>query len=497
MSYLRIFDEEAEYGQAADRNDDTEEKKVKDTEVAEIYKLTDFPEEKLPKKSKSKEWVVEVPFWFKKTKDVVGRHSTPIDGLKLHPVLMKNLKAEGYREWFPIQMDIIPAILRAGMEERDIAVCNPTGSGKTVSIVMAVIQQLLMSSKPKQALLVTPSRDLSLQTYSTCRRMAAHIPIMIKVNEMTPSEDLNAIAEGEEGDPMMMMTTTMKKRQIEDLTNKQNKKKIIGGIDIFTIAGLVNYLKCNANANNNINYDIIVLDEMDRIVQDCEYSRINIADLWTQVCKSNKRTMKIALSATIDFNAKNIALLQLKNPIYLGTYDTTYRYEIPYQIKQFKMFSKNKANRRNLLLGLLEKMKHRKIICFVRTLSDVEKITNRIKETIEPLTYGVSKILSDRKRARILQKFRDNELRILVLTDNVSRGLDLPDLDTVFNFHTPTSIETYLHRIGRTARGFVPENRVCIAITFLEQSQDATFEEMISVAKNAKLTLLTKDMELP
>ena len=119
--------------------------------VHPIYNLTNFPEYKLPELGDSDKALAEQPVWMKKGKRIITdippalkrkalseNAKSSLDSLKLDQRIMRALAKEGYTSWFPVQINIIPAVVRGSIQKRDIAVCAPTGSGKTLAYALPI-----------------------------------------------------------------------------------------------------------------------------------------------------------------------------------------------------------------------------------------------------------------------------------------------------------------------------------------------------------------------
>jgi len=126
----------------------------------------------------------------------------------------------------------------------------------------------------------------------------------------------------------------------------------------------------------------------------------------------------------------------------------------------------NNWNKRQLLQYLIKKEEYSSIIVFVKTKDDTETVLDFVKST-EISCDNIHRNRSQNARIRALKKLKNWEIKVLVATDILSRGLDIKDLSCVINYDMPQEAETYVHRIGRTARA----GKNWIAISFCNEAQ--------------------------
>jgi len=168
--------------------------------------------------------------------------------------------------------------------------------------------------------------------------------------------------------------------------------------------------------------------------------------------------LKILVSATLTHNPKVISSLKLNNPFYFGT-NTDKEYLIPSSIAQYFIVRKNNKLVEFLALIATLHSQKKQAVCFCNTV----QIAHRLRRVVEIAFRHVhqqefkvaefSRLVSPRERPHILRRFRAKEIDLLICSNAMARGLDIPSLECVINYEFPNNAETYVHRIGRTARG--------------------------------------------
>ena len=334
----------------------------------------------------------------------------------LHPLLQQGLDDSGFTRCTPIQEMTLPLAL-AG---RDVAGQAQTGTGKTCAFLVALMNRLLNSpavaerrdSDPR-ALIIAPTRELAIQIDKDARAIGRHTGLRTAL-----------IYGGVDYDKQ--------RQQLKD------------GCDIIiaTPGRLLDYHKQGVFGLNGV--EVMVIDEADRM-----FDLGFIADVRFIFRRLPAREQRQVLlfSATLSHRVLELAYEHMHNAEKLVVESTHVTAD---KVRQLVYFPA-KEEKMPLLLNLLERTAAERSIIFVNTKMAAERITERVKRQ----GYRAGAISGDvpqLKRQKLLQRFQEGQLDILVATDVAARGLHIPAVSHVFNYDLPQDAEDYVHRIGRTAR---------------------------------------------
>ena len=334
------------------------------------------------------------------------------DSLGLIPSLLKNVREAGYSVPTPIQEAVIPSVL-AG---KDVLGCAQTGTGKTAAFALPILQRLAetrprMNAKVIRSLILSPTRELALQTYENFRLYGKGMGL-----------DCAAIFGG-----------VGQGGQVEALHH---------GADIV-IACPGRLLDLMGQGLVRLDWvEIFVLDEADRML-DMGF----IHDVRRVVrCLPDER-QTLLFSATMPAEVEKLALDLLSDPENVKVDPVTSTVEAIDQC----LYYVDKANKKHLLAQLLSDPGVESALVFSRTKHGVDRIVRDLKRKgIE--AAGIHGDKSQNARQTALNRFRTGDCRILVATDIAARGIDVAGLSHVFNYDMPMEPEAYIHRIGRTGR---------------------------------------------
>ncbi len=351
--------------------------------------------------------------------------------LELKDSILRGLKDLGYENTTPIQEQTIVAFANG----KDIVGQSQTGTGKTAAFTLPLLNKLDPDLKKVQALLLVPTRELAVQTqeeffnlgrYARVRALAAYGGRSIHFQKKLLDEG-------------MQVAVCTPGRAI-DLIER-------GYIDPSFI-------------------EYFVLDEVDRMldmgfVDDVEW-------MWAQ-CKNIKQTM--LFSATITSEVKHIINNHLQP-------DHTFIAIEPEQVVVDKIdhafTMAPHISKPDLLINWIETHKEHKIIIFTQTkyaVADLEDMLYKKGYSV----WQLSGDMEQRDRMSTLKAYKENQIKILVATDVASRGLNMKDIDLVINFDVPQDPESYVHRIGRTARAG-KEGKAIMFVTPAEMKTVQTIE---------------------
>lgn len=336
---------------------------------------------------------------------------------KISDRLKDNIFRKGYTAPTPIQDQAIPLIL----EGRDLIGVANTGTGKTAAFLIPLIEKVLKDRNLK-VLIITPTRELAVQ---------------IKDEFFDFSQNLHlycALCIGGENI----------RRQISDL--RRNPSFVIGTPG--RIQDLL-YSRCLDLSS----FTVVVLDETDRMV-DIGFIK-DIKDIISRLPKSRQ---SLFFSATVDGKTREILESFVRNPITVSVKNR----ETAENITQSTIKISHLNMKVDKLHELLAGPEYEKVLVFGRTKHGVQKLTDELVKR----GFKADAIHGNKRQAqriRTLEKFKRNEIKILIATDVASRGLDIPNVSHVINYDLPESYEAYIHRIGRTGRA----DKKGTALTFI------------------------------
>ncbi|WP_440210475.1 ATP-dependent RNA helicase SrmB [Actinobacillus pleuropneumoniae] len=333
--------------------------------------------------------------------------------LDLAPQLLKALNKKGYKRPTAVQAETIPHAL----DGRDLLGSAPTGTGKTAAFLLPAIQHLLDYPRRKpgapRILILTPTRELAMQV----------------------AEEAQAFAE-------------FTKLSIATITGGiayQNHGEVFNSnqdIVVATPGRLMQYIKeenfdCRA-------VEILIFDEADRMLQmgfgqDAE--KIAAETRWRKHTWLFSATLEGEL--LVDFTDRI-----LDNPLKIDAEPSRRERK---KIQQWYYHADNLEHKTKLLARLISTMEMEKAIVFVRRREDVRELSDTLRKRGLRSTY-LEGDMAQTQRNQAIARLKDGVVNVLVATDVAARGIDIDDVDYVINFDLPYSADTYLHRIGRTAR---------------------------------------------
>lgn len=336
---------------------------------------------------------------------------------KVSNPLMKNILEKGYKTPTPIQDQSIPPIL----EGRDLIGIANTGTGKTAAFLIPLIEKVLKNRNEK-VLIVAPTRELAAQIRDEFFAFAKNLNIYCA----------------------LCIGGANMHRQIGDL--RRNPNFVIG------TPGRIEDLLRTHNLNLS-GFGSVVLDEADHMV---DIGFIN--DIRFIISLLPRVRQSLFFSATIDEKVHGIIQSFVRNPVTVSvkTGDTADNVEQ-------KVVKTDRNNKVEQLHQLLIQEKFDKVLVFGRTKHGVQRLADDLVQR----GFKADAIHGNKnqsQRIRTLEKFKRDEIHILIATDVASRGLDIPNVSHVINYDLPESYEAYIHRIGRTGRA---ANKG-IALTFVE-----------------------------
>ncbi len=341
------------------------------------------------------------------------------DDFNVHELIKANIADQGFSAPSPIQDEAIPH----GLNNKDVIGIANTGTGKTIAFAIPVLNRL-MSGEGSRALIIAPTRELAQQ-------IEAELKLVGKKSGLC-----GALLIG--GSPMGP--------QLRDL--RMNPQIIIG-----TPGRIMDHMQRGSLDLSSCN--TVVLDEVDRML---DMGFVN--DVRTILGELHEDRQSFFFSATLDRKVEDLIATFSNDPITVSvktgnTSDNVHQDIICYESSRSKL---------DQLHELLTKNEVAKAIIFDETQRSVERLNDELlaRGFKADAIHGGK---SQGQRQRALNRFKKNEVTILVATDVAARGLDVKDITHVINYTTPQSYEDYVHRIGRAGRA----GRVGYALTFVTE----------------------------
>ncbi len=332
--------------------------------------------------------------------------------LDLNKSLLRAIEEGGYEEMTPIQEQAIPMVLNGD----DLIGVAQTGTGKTAAFSLPIIQKLVKGEgkrnpKTARSLILAPTRELAVQI----------------------SENITAYCK------YMHFRTTL---VYGGASAKSQVKSMLAGVDIL-IATPGRLLDLQNQGHVNLaEVEFLVLDEADRML-DMGFIR----DIRKIIALLPKQRQTLLFSATMPSSVEKLATSILTNPkrIEVAPNSTTAE-----KVDQHVLMVP-KSRKRQLLAHILKNEEIKRVLIFTRTKHGA----NRVARNLDQLGISSAAIhgnKSQNARQKALNEFRAGEVRALVATDVAARGIDVDGVTHVINFEIPNEPESYVHRIGRTAR---------------------------------------------
>ncbi len=350
---------------------------------------------------------------------------TSFASLNLIPELLRAVEDQGYTEPSPIQAQAIPAILA----RLDIMGCAQTGTGKTASFTLPLLQLLAPNASsspsparhPVRALVLVPTRELAAQVEQSIRTYSKHLPLRV------------AVVYG-------------------GIDIKPQIKALQAGVEIVvaTPGRLLDHLE--GKSINLSQVQILVFDEADRMLDMGFMPAITRILAVLPPMRQN-----LLFSATFSEEIKRLASQFMRNP----TMIEVARRNAPAELVTHQAYEVDAARKHALLAHLIRTRDMQQALIFVRMKRDADRLTRQlIKDGLSATAIHGDRTQGERTLA--LDEFKTGKIKFLVATDVAARGIDIDQLPIVINYELPNTPEDYVHRIGRTGRAGTPGEAISL-----------------------------------
>ena len=362
------------------------------------------------------------------------------DSLGLSPQVMQALADKGYTMATPVQGGSIPSLL----EWKDVVAKAPTGTGKTFAFGIPIVEHIDPESTDVLALVLAPTRELAIQIVDELRVLCSH------------KEGVRAVCLYG-GQPI--------EKQINQLKKKPQ-------IVVATPGRLMDHVKRHTVKLNKV--ETVVLDEADRMLD------MGFIEEVTHILDMMPQRKNLGLfSATISREVMDISWVYQRDPVEITVRPVE---ENRPDIQQYRIDLDSREQKLPTMVALLKNGGYERAIAFCNT----KNMTDRLAALLQMRGISCAPIHGDipqKNREKTLQTFREGKLRVLVATDVAARGLDIDDVDVVFNYDVPDEQEYYVHRIGRTGRA----KKHGVAYTFVASVTEQI--KMEEIAQNQKMDM--------
>jgi ATP-dependent RNA helicase RhlE len=352
--------------------------------------------------------------------------------LGLSDALLKMVAKYDFPTPYPIQIAAIPAVLSG----KDVLGIAQTGSGKTASYVLPILQQFQTKAVAKnrhiKALIVVPTRELAVQVGEVFTLFSDNLPRPVKTLAVFGGVSINPQMIGMQG--------------VEVL--------------IATPGRLLDLVENNAMQLSEL--DILVLDEADKMLN------LGFKEEMNRIfALLPRKRQNLLFSATLGKDIDTITEMLLRNPIKIEIAPEVENLDLITQVA----YSVTDARKGPLLRYLIKEQGLKQVLVFTSSVDKADKVVNKLKQNgVTALALHSQK--SQGARTDALRYFKSGEINVLVATDLASRGIDIPNLPVVINYELPRSPKDFIHRIGRTGRAGAEGT----AISFVELSDEQHFK---------------------
>ena len=343
--------------------------------------------------------------------------------------IKKSIKEMNFKNPTPVQKTTIPEALKG----KDLIVQAQTGTGKTVAYGIPIVEKLFVEDKSPQAIVICPTRELAIQIANEISRIATNTKKVIVLPVYG-------------GESIGKQTRVLKK-----------------GVHIIvgTPGRIIDHI--NRGTVDLEGIETVVLDEADEML-DMGFRQ----DIENIIENTPKQKQTLLFSATIPDEIRKIAEKYQNNPKFLKSSGKHKRNNIDQYY-----FNVDQNDKLSLLAHLISKNNFKSAIVFCNT----KKRASFVNGYLQDNGFSSEVIHSDinqKRRDKIMNKFRNRNVKILVATDLAARGIDVNNLDCVINYDVARTPDEYVHRIGRTGR----VNNSGLAFTFVDKNDISYFKNI-------------------
>lgn len=354
------------------------------------------------------------------------------ESLNLKENLLKGVYLHGFTQPSKIQIKGINSITTG----KDCILQSQSGTGKTAMYLLGVMNRLVEEETLCQGIIITPTRELATQVYDVACNLAKYTNY--KIVKCIGGTDV-----------------------------QQNKTDLRSATLIIGTLGRINHM-INDKKINVHRLKFIVFDEADELLSDGITDKLQV--LFDKIPSG---VQVILISATMSMEVFNASKQFMHDPIKILLKNNEVIVDL---ISQFYLDVETEELKFDTLLDLYNLVSTSQAIIFCNTIRKVEWLEQNLKENNFPIT-AIHSNMTQAERDNVVKEFRDGKTRLLLTTDLLSRGIDIPQVNMVINYDLPPNKETYVHRIGRCGR--FDKTGVAITMVKMTDAMDVkTFNKM-------------------
>lgn len=364
------------------------------------------------------------------------------DNLNLNKNLLKGIYLHGFSQPSKIQIKGINSINTG----KDCILQSQSGTGKTATYLLGVLNRLEESNDGYcQGIIITPTRELADQVVNVANNLAKYTTH--KIIKCTGGTCVN-----------------------------QNRNELSSASVAIGTLGRIYHMVLEKKININ-KLKFIVLDEVDELLSDGINDKLDW--IFNKIIKGLEQpTQVILISATMSMNVFNASKKFTHDPIKVLLKNNEVIVDL---ISQFYLDVETEELKFDTLLDLYNLVSTSQTIIFCNTIRKVEWLEQNLKQNNFPITV-IHSNMTQVERDNVVKEFRDGKTRLLLTTDLLSRGIDIPQVNMVINYDLPPNKETYVHRIGRCGR--FDKKGVAISMVKMTDPYDTkTFNKMTNFYK--------------
>jgi ATP-dependent RNA helicase DDX51/DBP6 len=456
-----------------------------------------------------------------------------VSSWSLDPAIAEKLKKDQIVHFFPVQSAVVPVLLRMNARDcirsRDVCVAAPTGSGKTLAYAVPILQTLFRRKVVRlRALVLLPSRELVSQVYRVFSALAAGMDIKVGVaTGQNLFQDEQAMLS-----PMHAAFSDKYQRHLLPARAEDEWPLGSSSVDILisTPGRLVDHLQFTKGFTlEHLRY--LVLDEADRLLGNASdhwlrtlvqhigttspHRSVSTGAFFQQPQVFRHSVQLLLFSATLTDNPRKLALLGIQSPLVVKmgrsaavaedgddrniqiersgaattafvlpeklkemvcTVDAARKPIVLYSMLEDRMQESLRNKTTTLIFASSVETTHRlcRMLQLMNGQDDAEGDKERSSYPLGGLVKEMSSHINSDDRSAVLTEAAAGRVSVIVSSDNLARGIDLPNIALVVNYDPPKHARTYVHRVGRTARA----NRDGLTVTFLKVGQMGEFNKM-------------------
>lgn len=439
---------------------------------------------------------------------------TPVAGLKyICETIQKNLKSMKIKNLFPVQEKLMPWILNVHKKPhpfrpRDVCVSAVTGSGKTLSYAVPIVQYINDNRREGKisALIMLPVHELAAQVAQVFDKLCNNLKvrsILLSKNRDFRNEQ-NILLDGNCAKADIVISTGG--RLVEHLFYTEN-------FDLKSLKFLVIDEADHAMSQVHNDWYNHLLQHIG-ITNELQSNRLSYRDLLNLVNDDGNFGIpqKLLFSATLSQDPEKISAFNLFQPKLFTTSENQEdliryqerkvqeeqrgnfigKYTTPAELREFYCITEYKL-KPLCLFGLVKKNGWKKFLCFTNTVETSHRLSFVLQTLLgkDLIIEELSSLLPVKIRQRVLQRFSEGQVNGIICTDALARGIDVPNIEAVISYDMPKHLKNYIHRIGRTARA----GTIGTSVTIIAPDQIKLFDNLITTANKKSVEEMKPDRQ--